>query len=57
MTELSKLRDLYYAARRLRLCAPVDDDFPQLMHEFDNAILAVKPYVDKASEPPIKKDT
>lgn len=40
MNELQALRNLYDAANRLRSTAPVDDDFPEMMHEFDGAIRA-----------------
>lgn len=38
MTELKALREMHKAAVALRMTAPVDDDFPLMMHSFDKAI-------------------
>ena len=38
MSELNLLRNLYKKAKRLRSTAPVDDDFPEMMHDFDCAL-------------------
>lgn len=40
MTELEALRDVYRTGMALRQTAPVDDDFPELMHNFDSALMA-----------------
>jgi NTP pyrophosphatase (non-canonical NTP hydrolase) len=41
-SELTDLRNLYAAAMRLRDTAPVDDDFPEMMHNFDGALLSAR---------------
>ena len=38
--ELDALREVYQAGVQLRNTAPVDDDFPELMHRFDSALKA-----------------
>lgn len=38
MSELEKLRAVFDAGKRLRATAPVDDDFPSIMHAFDIAL-------------------
>jgi NTP pyrophosphatase (non-canonical NTP hydrolase) len=38
MSEIKVLRSLYYAGKRLRDTSPVDDDFPEMMHNFDGAL-------------------
>jgi NTP pyrophosphatase (non-canonical NTP hydrolase) len=37
-SELTDLRALYVAATRLRDTSPVDNDFPEMMHNFDGAL-------------------
>lgn len=32
--------DVIEQSRRMSLCAPVDDDFPAVKHDFDSAVLA-----------------
>lgn len=46
MSELQALRKVYKAAQRLRMTAPVDDDFPEMMHNFDASLRAAKPFVE-----------
>jgi NTP pyrophosphatase (non-canonical NTP hydrolase) len=41
-SELTDLRALYAAAMRLRDTAPVDNDFPEMMHNFDGALLSAR---------------
>lgn len=38
---MSFLKKVYEAGSRLRQTAPVDDEFPRLMHEFDTALRRV----------------
>jgi len=38
MKELLALREVYETGLALRLTAPVDDDFPKMMHNFDSAL-------------------
>jgi len=38
MLELMLLRELYNSVKALRLTAPVDDDFPEMMHRVDNLL-------------------
>jgi|TARA_R110000782_G_C14819221_1_gene413847 NTP pyrophosphatase (non-canonical NTP hydrolase) len=38
--ELKALREVYRAGTALRQTAPVDDDFPRMMHSFDCALMA-----------------
>lgn len=40
MNELNDLRSLYAASERLRNTSPVDDDFSEMMHNFDGAIMS-----------------
>lgn len=40
------MRDAIFAGKRLRSTAPVDDDFPELMHDFDGALRAAFSLVD-----------
>lgn len=35
MNELTALRNLHKSGKRLRATPPVDDDFPEMMHNFD----------------------
>ena len=42
MNELKILRQLYTDGLRLRMTAPVDDDFPEMMHNFDSTLRAAK---------------
>jgi NTP pyrophosphatase (non-canonical NTP hydrolase) len=42
MSEINDLRALYTAAMRLRDTAPVDNDFPEMMHNFDGALLSAR---------------
>lgn len=42
MNELKTLRQLYTDGLRLRMTAPVDDDFCELMHNFDSTLKAAK---------------
>lgn len=42
MNELRILRKLYEDGLRLRQTAPVDDDFPEMMHNFDSTLRAAK---------------
>ena len=43
MKELLAMRQVFTAAKSLRLCAPVDDDFPELMGNLDSAIRQASP--------------
>lgn len=43
MKELLAMREVYLAAKSLRMCAPVDDDFPELMQRLDSAIKTAQP--------------
>lgn len=47
MNELEALRTVYQTALALRKTAPVDDDFPEMMHNFDSALLAVEKLTTK----------
>lgn len=44
-----KLEHLYECGRRLRMTAPVDDDFPKAMHEFDGALRALEAAQEKVT--------
>lgn len=43
---LQVLRDLHNAAQALRMTAPVDDDFPAMMHNFDAEVKAAGEYLE-----------
>lgn len=40
------MRDLHNAAQALRMTAPVDDDFPAMMHNFDAEVKAAGEYLE-----------
>ena len=50
MKELQAMRELYLAGKALRETAPVDDDFPEMMHNFDSALRAAQPTYGTHSE-------
>ena len=45
MSELQALRKLHMSAMAMRNTAPVDDDFPEMMHNFDTAIEHASPLI------------
>lgn len=48
--ELKVLREVYETGLRLRKSAPVDDDFPEMMHDFDGALRFAKDFINTHCE-------
>ena len=42
MQELLAMRDVFITAKRLRMCPPVDDEFPELIQKLDASINAAE---------------
>lgn len=47
MNELNTLRQVYNDGLRLRMTAPVDDDFSEMMHNFDCSLRDAKEVINK----------
>jgi len=50
MNELVALRNVHKTAKAIRSTAPVDDDFPEMMHYFDSAIRAADPLINTSDD-------